>query len=350
MVGKDENKKTWFAQVLIKDPVTGKRRYKKKRGFKFKREAEKWELEYKNQNVKSEKYDHLTFMDIFYLWCDYLQTSTETKKQKESLIKMYFQFSEKPITLLTKDILIKWSINKLNQEKLAIKTKNSVIQIVKSVCRFATDLYGIPNASILLKKFKKPINEYIEMETWTPEEFSIFRKCVENELYGIYFEVLYWTGARRGEILALTKDCVEENGTLKINKSIKSFKRGIKSPKTRSSFREIELDKMTFEHMKPLLKTPGAYVFGGEQTLSLTNIARKFNEAIKKAGIKKIRLHDLRHSHATMLINNGANIVAVSKRLGHSSVDQTLKTYTHLFKETNQSMIETISNLHEKIN
>ena len=86
-------------------------------------------------------------------------------------------------------------------------------------------------------------------------------------------------------------------------------------------------------------------MFGGKTGLSVTTIDRYFKDAIKKSGVKPIRLHDLRHSHATILINNGVNIVAVSKRLGHASVEQTLKTYTHLLKDTNEGMMNKINKL-----
>ena len=69
----------------------------------------------------------------------------------------------------------------------------------------------------------------------------------------------------------------------------------------------------------------------------------QFKKAIKASGVKNIRLHDLRHSHATILINNGINIVAVSKRLGHADIETTLKTYTHLLSDTNKELIDKIN-------
>ena len=89
----------------------------------------------------------------------------------------------------------------------------------------------------------------------------------------------------------------------------------------------------------------GEYVFGGERGIAPTTIGRKFLEAKKLSGVKNIRLHDLRHSHATVLINAGVNIVAVSKRLGHSTIDQTLKTYTHLLESSDQNMMRKINEL-----
>lgn len=80
------------------------------------------------------------------------------------------------------------------------------------------------------------------------------------------------------------------------------------------------------------------YLFGGSTPLCPSPVQRQFTKAILKAGVKKIRIHDLRHSHATWLINSGVNVVAVSKRLGHTDINQTLETYTHLLASTDQGM------------
>ena len=92
-----------------------------------------------------------------------------------------------------------------------------------------------------------------------------------------------------------------------------------------------------------LMDEPGPYLFGGECPLAVTTIARYFSQAIEETGVRRIRLHDLRHSHATWLINNGANIVAVSKRLGHASIEQTLQTYTHLLQESDNDLVRKIN-------
>ncbi len=82
------------------------------------------------------------------------------------------------------------------------------------------------------------------------------------------------------------------------------------------------------------------FMFGRDKPLVLASIDRAKEVAIKKAGVKRIRIHDFRHSHASNLIASGVNIVAVSKRLGHSDVNMTLKVYTHLINDTNQQLID----------
>jgi len=81
------------------------------------------------------------------------------------------------------------------------------------------------------------------------------------------------------------------------------------------------------------------FVFGGAEPLSDQTIRRRLDEYAERAGVKKIRVHDLRHSHASLLINKGQNIIIVSKRLGHSDITQTLNTYTHLMPNVQKEII-----------
>lgn len=97
--------------------------------------------------------------------------------------------------------------------------------------------------------------------------------------------------------------------------------------------------------LQPLLSIEGDFLFGGVTSLPIRQIQSRFIKAIQLSGVKKIRLHDLRHSHATILINSGVNVVAVSKRLGHASIEQTLQTYTHLLKNTDDFLNETIKKM-----
>ena len=146
---------------------------------------------------------------------------------------------------------------------------------------------------------------------------------------------------RRGEAIALTWDDYDGE-SLKVNKSVKDAIDGAKETKTKNSDRRILLDKKTIEMINALPRKN--YLFG-DKYLSPSSIARVFEKGIKESGVKPIRLHDLRHSHATVLINSGANIVAVSKRLGHSSVSITLDCYTHLLDKTAQELVDEINKI-----
>lgn len=135
---------------------------------------------------------------------------------------------------------------------------------------------------------------------------------------------------------------------VRIWRSIKHYKNGFLPLKSDSSERTITLDDVTMEYLKPFIAKAKPFVFGETRSLPITSVQKVFEEGIKKSGVPRIRIHDLRHSHATMLINNGVNIVAVSRRLGHSDINITLKVYSHLLRKTEDEMVTTISNLHRK--
>ena len=95
--------------------------------------------------------------------------------------------------------------------------------------------------------------------------------------------------------------------------------------------------------IKPLLETDGVYLFGSEHSLSISGIQREFDRATSIN--QKVTIHGLRHSFATNAISNGCNIIAVSKHLGHSKIDITLNTYSHLLEQTDAEMLNIIEKL-----
>ena len=157
---------------------------------------------------------------------------------------------------------------------------------------------------------------------------------------------------RLGEALALTWEDFYDS-KISITKShTKQTENGsyeIKIPKSSSSMRVIPINESLNRYLLDFKKSSQKYrhdfsekdfIFGGKKPLARTTIERKKNEAIEKSGVKKIRIHDFRHSHATILINNGMNIVSVSRRLGHSDINMTLRVYTHLLNKTDMQMMD----------
>ena len=352
MIGYDKKRKTYFVQVKYRDPYTNKQRILLRRGFKLKREAveEEARLKLQNSGTSATSNTNITFKEMATLWEETIESSETSKRHhREHFEKRFSELYEKPIKKITKEQLIKWR-NNLGKMDYATKTKNTCISYVRSVFKFASEIYGVPNISVVLKNFKNTEEEKMsEMQVWTIEEFNQFLTGVDNELYRIYFTTLFWTGARKGEVIALQcSDLIEDEKSIYIHGSQRDASTGIKSTKTGNK-RYVRLNSEVFFKLLELKKIyRKGYLFGGETPLTRTTIDRYFNEGIKKSGVKKIRMHDLRHSHATLLINAGVNIVAVSKRLGHSDINQTLKTYTHLLKDTDDKMMDFIENSYEK--
>lgn len=175
-------------------------------------------------------------------------------------------------------------------------------------------------------------------------------KNVHDFEYQVFYTALYLTGARKGEMLATYwSDWDLKNKTLNINKSISKKVTGaswmVTTPKNASSVRKIKISDNLSNMIQKLHdvqkqnNTLGQFVFGGSAPLPETSICRYLTNAAKEANVKIIRVHDLRHSHASLLISQGASIVAVAKRLGHSSIEQTLNTYAHLMPNEEEDLI-----------
>ena len=345
-VYKDKKRNSWFVKINTRDSVTGKYKQVLKRGFDTRRDAILWENE---QIALQAKTTSATFGQIMESALKANDTSPATAHKKTTMLQTYFPLYQEPIEKIKKDDLIAWR-NYLSETDLSTRSRNFAIQYLKSVYRFANEIYGIPNISVVLKSFKLTKEDKQEMSVWTPEEFDQFIHAVEQPEYALFFRFLYWTGCRRGEALAL--QYTDINGSqCHITKSIKVFKDGFLPLKTDSSERTITIPAQLLADLQENISTCSPerpFLFGGDISLPINTVQRRFTAGIKKSGVKRIRIHDLRHSHATFLINNGANIVAVSKRLGHSTINQTLETYAHLFKETDLQLIEIIDNFVSK--
>ena len=340
---KDKNNGKWYVKYSTKDPVTGKRVQTLKRGFSRQSEAKKWEAEQLASKATSTS---VSFEEMMAAYLDYSNASETSRYLKTTFVTRHFPLRTEPINKITKEMLVNWR-NTLRTSGLANRTANRGMSYIKSVFSFATEIYGIPNVGNVLKSFKLSKEDKKEMSTWDVDEFNRFIECVHGEYYRGYFVFLFWSGCRRSEGLAVCKDDFDGR-TVHIWRSIKHFSNGFLPLKTDSSERYITLDSKTYETLKPLIEKGSPFVFGGQRSLPITCVQREFERAIKESGVKRIRIHDLRHSHASFLLGNNVPPVAVKDRLGHSSLSQTLSTYAHLMREPHDKMIATIDALREK--
>ena len=156
-------------------------------------------------------------------------------------------------------------------------------------------------------------------------------------------EVLYWCGVRLGEMLALTPEDFDfEKQTLRINKSYQRLngKDVVTEPKTPKSIRTIRMNKALADEMQDYIRSfyhigPRDRIF----TMSDSALHHHMEQGAKRAGVKKIRIHDLRHSHVSLLINMGFSAVAIADRVGHESIDITYR-YAHLFPDKQGEMAD----------
>lgn len=333
MATKKEKNGLWTATITYS--INGKIYHTDKRGFESKRDAQKYEILFRETNTRESM---IKFGKVVERFMTEKKTNRKVSTTDEiSRIHLkYFSFLDSRDIRKMRLADFQEVKNKLVKVKLSATYKNKILSVLKSVSKFMSIHFEMTDYARNVTRFSN--NDIVEhMSIWTPEEFDLFESYVLRDIYKDYFRVLFMTGVRAGEGRALYKTDLK-NKYLSINKSIRHAKDGVTSPKNRYSVRVIALDNKTNEILLRYCSRTGKFMFGNVQPLAESSVGRVFQTAIKQAQIEhpsfcRIRLHDLRHSHASYLINRGANIVAVSKRLGHSSVEVTLRVYTHLMKE-----------------
>jgi len=188
--------------------------------------------------------------------------------------------------------------------------------------------------------------EHKEMLFWTKEEYKKFAEVMMNKPRFYYaFEMLYWCGIREGELLALTPaDFDFEKGTVRINKSYQHIdgKELITTPKTEKSNRIIAMPQFLVEEIQEYLKM--LYDVGMDDRMFLvtkSGLLREMTKGAEAAGIQRIRVHDLRHSHISLLIDRGFSATDIAARVGHESIDITYN-YAHMFPSKQTEMADTL--------
>ena len=184
-----------------------------------------------------------------------------------------------------------------------------------------------------------------KLDFWTKEEYEIFISGVnkQSEDY-LMFEILFWTGIREGELLALTlSDFDMLNNLLHINKTYHRIngKDVISTPKTDNSVRTIIIPNFLKEEVQEYI---GQHYGLPENERLFPIVARTLQKRLKKyeekTGVKPIRVHDLRHSHVAYLINQGVEPLIIKERLGHKNIQITLNTYGHLYPSRQKAIAE----------
>lgn len=314
----------------------------------------------------------MTFSELFEEYCTSrrpeLRESTLEKTRKIILRHVMPTFHSVQIRMITAAMVRRWK-TQINQQDLSIHTKQNIYGAFRTVLNYAVQMeYLSANVLVKIGNFKQTLQIRNEMGYYTPDEFKKFisaakanaekydRSGIMREWdFYVFFAVAFYTGMRKGEIHALEWRDIK-NGYIHIERSITQKLRGEDretAPKNKSSVRAIQIPaplmKILDEHRKRWTGYSGFNnrfkVCGGVRPLRDTSVENHNKLFAAESGVKKIRIHDFRHSHASLLANNGINIQEIARRLGHSNVEITWRIYSHLYPKEEERATEILDKI-----
>ena len=301
---------------------TGKTKQTSKRGFPTKREAQMWEHE---QMLKHDAKLDMTFASFYEIYVEdkkeRIRDNTWGTKNNIARTKILPYFGERKIAEIEPKDVIAWqnhllAFKRANGKGYSASYLRKIHSQLSAIFNHAVDFYHLPS-NPAQKAGNIAIDEYKEM--------------------------LYLCGIRMGELLALTPaDFDFTTHTLRINKSYQRLNREdvITPPKTFKSNRTIKMPQFICDEMQDYM----GMLYGLKEderifTISKSYLHHEMNRGSKVSGVKRIRVHDLRHSHVSLLINMGFTVLAIADRMGHESIDITYR-YAHLFPSEQTQMAE----------
>lgn len=359
----NEKTKKYYCKFYYKD-WQGIRRQKKKEGFSLVRDAKAYEQDFLNKAAGSCDMKFSALVD--YYLADYKTRRRATSYENRYYIatKQFIPiFGEMPINKITPVIIRKWQ-NTIIDAGYSEAYQRNLSTYLSTLFNFAVKYYNLKEnpvriAGTIGKKYAGNI------DFWTVEEFNRFKAALvtETEFSKRYihrvtntetllfaFNTLFYTGCRVGELLALTVGDYDPTAqTLNIDKTlaIVGGKPIIQPPKTAKSKRIISLPTKLctmFDNYIASMYEPQK----NERLFPMLNkysLTKALKSTAKLAGIKVIRIHDLRHSHASMVINFNYSPLALAERLGHEDVQTTLNIYAHLYPNKSNELAEKINSL-----
>lgn len=349
---KDGKTVKWYANFYYTD-WTGVKKHICKRGFKTQREAKEYER---------------TFLD---------QQHTNNDILFSSLIENYLEDMEhrlKPTTMANKNFIIKGKllpyfgrqkvcdidtikIRKWQNELIShrdesgkpfsqtyLKTVNNQMSAIMNYAVAHYNLSSNPcKAAGSMGKSKAD-----EMHIWTQEQYEKFSNGIHKSSVKLAFDVLFYTGMRSGELLALTPTDILPTMRIDINKNYAKVdgEEIFLTPKTSKGKRSVSIPDFLYDDIKEYISK--LYGIGDNDRIfyfTKSALEKEIKRVSVKVGLEPIRVHDLRHSHASMLIEMGFDALEIAERLGHESVKTTLDTYSHLYPDKDKKLASELNKL-----
>lgn len=353
MTIKKKGDNNWEYCVYLGQDENGKKKYKRKSGFKTRKACIEEASTFTNKNSRN-KNNNKTFKEIALMYlenCRHRGLKYNTLRCYEKLLstlsKNFNQFNKYINTIKCENIFeyIHFTTH------LSNNYRRKLIGFIKTIFKFAKKNKLIINN--IFDDIPLPTIKNTIIDIWSESEI---RNYMPKLKYFKYFDIVYLaleTGLRIGELLGLTWDCIDFNrNTLTVKKIYVPLNGNpnFSDPKTNAGIRKIVLLQKSLDLLKHKFKNKTSqYIFQHPFKPNIPanphTVSTHFKRFLIKNNIKPIRFHDLRHIHATLLLNKNINYKILSKRLGHSSVYFTLQTYTHVIPEHEIQLFKNISSL-----
>lgn len=347
---KDGKKSTWYASFYYED-WNGAQRKKMKRGFATKKDALDWEREFLRQKSADMSMTLGSFWEIYRADKQH-RMKENTWMTKENIVetKILPYFRDRRLCDIQPKDVIAWQNEMMNYRDENGKSYSptylkTIHSQFSSLFNHAVRYYGL-KTNPAAAAGNMGSEEHPEMQIWTREEYQAFAEAMMDKPRSYYaFELLYWTGIREGELLALTAaDFDFTRETVSITKSYQRI-RGrdvITGPKTPKGVRVIQMPHFLTEEMQDYVKS----LYGVQSDARIFDFTKRYlqhemERGCEASGVRKIRIHDLRHSHVSLLIEMGFSAVAIADRVGHESIEITYK-YAHLFPTKQAEMADSL--------
>ena len=347
---KDEKTGKWFAKFYYTN-WQGIKKQKWKRGFATKKEALGFERDFLEKQSAN---PDMTFQNLYEIYMEDMaaRLKQSTLLTKKTVLQTHILpfFGSKPINEIKASDVRRWQAKLMsspnNYSQTYLKKINTELN---SIINYAKRFYDL-NTNPCGKAGTIGKAKAEEMDYWTYDEYIAFREGVKDKpLSYICFEVLYWTGMREGELLALSPADIDlDNKIISINRTYQRIggKDVFTSPKTRKSKRKIPIPNFLCQELSDYIQS--RYMLDTDERLfpvTKSYLSHEMIRGCKNTGVKKIRIHDIRHSHASLLINQGCDALMLADRLGHEKVSTTLNTYSHLFPHKQQELVHSLESL-----
>lgn len=347
---KDKKTKKWYVSFYY-DAESNVRKKKLKRGFETKHRAQEWEREFLRQSTHDLGMTFKSFVELY--TADMKQRLKENSFiTKETIINKTIMpyFQDKRLGEITAKDVIKWQNDLMtyrqdNGKGYSATYLATIHNQLSAIFNHAVRFYDLAvNPAAKAGNMGESHGE--DTPFWTKDEYLTFSGGIADKpMSYIAFEVLYWCGIRMGELLALTPNDFDfKNGLLHINKSYQriSGRDVITEPKTKKSVRIIKMPDFLCEEVARYLNENSIPKLDRIFPVTKSFLHHEMNRGVKKTGVKRIKIHGLRHSHISHLIDLGFSAVAIADRVGHESINITYR-YAHLFPSKQTDMAQRLN-------